>query len=384
MRSGESDAAKTSARMSGVKLTQDLVEAAYRFETPARLPFLFHESAGDADPARDRFVDQHAVEMQLNRWGDWEGQVSDFLQGVAWWESQEYSPLQAPLRIPLFCPQETILTPLGIPYSRIDGNRIRIGHGPPLVQSVADIDRLEAASEGFLQRGLLPELIERASWLVERTGRQHAIAFPDFQSPLGLASKLMDSTEFILWMVDDPESVQRLLRLMSRMIAQLLTALQEATGSPDLVQSPYLMPSEMRGTIWDDYVSILGPETYCRIVPDVNDELLQQYGGGHLHTCGPCMGPVTDAILANQNVRSFDVIFANLDRERLTTHVLDLKKRCAGRAVLNVAGMPYDLENFTVDFVKRVNEGGGVIFTGCVGSREQLLRWHEVIEKAMD
>jgi hypothetical protein len=46
--------------------------------------------------------------------------------------------------------------------------------------------------------------------------------------------------------------------------------------------------------------------------------------------------------------------------------------------------MPFDLENFTVDFVKRVNEGGGVLFTACGGSREQLLRWHETIEKAKE
>src|SRR5690606_9641422 len=112
----------------------------------------------------------------------------------------------------------------GVPFSRLDANRIRIDHGQPIVQTVADIERLESLEDGFLDRGLVPELLARAKWLVERTGHRFPVGFPDYQSPLGLASKLMDSTEFVYWMVDDPESIQRLLRLMSRLIAKLLAA----------------------------------------------------------------------------------------------------------------------------------------------------------------
>lgn len=379
-----SDTSSTLPRLpeEGLALASDLIESAYRFETPATLPFFFWEAPHDVDPGRDRFVDQHAVEMQLNRWGDWEKQVEEFLAGVRWWRDQQFSPITHPLRIPLFCPQEMILTPLGIECTRLDENRIRIEHGEPVVKSVEDVDRLEELSVGFLGRGLLPDILARARWMVGRTGGEYAVAYPDFQSPLGLVSKLMDSTDFIMWTIEEPEAMQRLMKLMGRMISELLTALAEATGSPKLVQSPYLLPGHIQGTIWDDYVSVLGPDIYCSIVPESNDELLERYGGGHLHTCGPCMGPITDAILANENVKSFDVIFANPRRERTTEHILALKERCAGRAVLNVIGMPYDLENFTPDFVKRVNEGGGVMFTACGGSREQLLRWHEIIAKA--
>jgi hypothetical protein len=231
--------------------------------------------------------------------------------------------------------------------------------------------------DGFLKRGLLPELFERVEFFFEETGRQVPVSLPDHQSPLGLASKLMDTSELMLALIEQEDDVARLLDFVAGVMIDVVKEMERIAGDPALVRSPYLQPRGVRGAIWDDYVSVINPVTYARLCTGPNDRVQ-----GHVHTCGPCMGRIAEAIMANKNMLSFDVIFATPERTRRTEHLLELKEQCRGRAVLNICGMPFDLDNFTPDFVKRMNEGGGVMFTGCAGSEKQLRQWLRVIDQA--
>ena len=228
----------------------------------------------------------------------------------------------------------------------------------------------------------MPDLLERVEFFFEETGRQIPISLPDYQSPLGLASKLMDTSEFMLAVLEREDEVAQLLDFIADRMIDVVREMERIAGNPELVRSPYLQPRGVRGCVWDDYVSVINPESHRLLATGPNDKVLGYLGKGHVHTCGPCMGEIAEAIMANRNALSFDVIFATPSRERRTEHLLELKEQCRGRIVMNVVGMPFDLENFTPEFVRRMNEGGGVMFTSCGGSERQLRQWLDVIEKA--
>jgi hypothetical protein len=364
--------------------SQDLVETVFRFETPRQLPFTFFRTEDDFDPEASKFVDAHTVERQMTAWGGWERKLDDYLAGMRWSATQDYSRFIPPPVIPLECPQETVLTPFGVAYERVGDSQIRILHKVIVSDLESDIPRLRDVRDGFLKRGLLPELFERVEYFLEETGRTIPVSLPDYQSPLGLASKLMDSSEFMVALLEQPEQMATLLDFIADVILDVVGEMERIAGDPALVRSPYLQPRGARGAIWDDFVSVISPDAYREVAVAANDKVLVALGKGNVHTCGPCMGPIAEAIMANTGMLSFDVLFAAPDRTRLTSHLLELKEQCRGRAVLNVSGMPFDLENFTVDFVRRMNDGGGVLFNCCCGSDRQLREWMGVIEQAAE
>ncbi len=366
-----------------VAALQDLVESAYRFETPAELPFVFYKAESDVDPEKTKLADMKSVENQLTAWGKWDEKLNNYIGMWRFYAEQEYAFATPAPVLPLECPQETILTPFGVPFDRPDADSVCIHFDEPVIRDLSDgIKRLEDTRDGWLKRGLMPDLLERIEFLLAETGRQWPISLPDYQSPLGLASKLMDTSDFMMAVLEQPDEVLRLMDFMADIMIEVVQEMERIAGGRELVRSPYFQPKGVRGAIWDDYVSVISPDSYRDLAPGPNDRVLGYMGKGHVHTCGPCMGEIAEAIMANRNALSFDVIFATPERVRRTEHLLQLKDQCRGRIVLNVVGMPFDLENFTVDFVKRMNEDGGVMFTSVGGSDAQIRRWLDVVRKA--
>ena len=106
------------------------------------------------------------------------------------------------------------------------------------------------------------------------------------------------------------------------------------------------------------------------------------FNGGEIHTCGPVSGGIVESFAAHKNIKSFDFFFVTPDKTRTTRQLRELKQECRGRVVMNAMGMVFDEDSFTVDFVRELREGGGVIFTGVVGSQRQVARWCEIVQSA--
>lgn len=366
-----------------VRRTQTLLEQAFRHETPEQVPFFFGITDVDQDPRSMRFADPHAVEKQMTGWGNWDEPLEMSLNSIRWWSEQTYTPLFPPPKLWFDCPQEIILTPFGVKYQKQEGGRVALDWSQPVIRSLPDdVHRLRERMDGFMQRGLIPELIEKAHYFLEQTDRRIPLTLPDYQSPLGLASKLMPSSDLMMALLLAPDHVRELLDVVADIILEFIQGLERAVGDKDLLQANIMLPEGCRGIIWDDFVSVITPEVYRAIATGPNDRILGYLGKGEMHTCGPCLGEIAESIMGHQNLLSFEVIFAAPDKTRTTEHLLGLKDQCRGRVLLNVIGMPFDLEHFTVDFVRRMNEGGGVLFTGCAGSERQVRQWLAVVEEA--
>jgi hypothetical protein len=127
-------------------------------------------------------------------------------------------------------------------------------------------------------------------------------------------------------------------------------------------------------------VSVLTPRLFIDIAAESNTRVLEAFGGGMLHTCGPVTGAYMDSLLSVKGCYDWNIIFVSPDKTRTAAEMLETKKRMAGKMVYNTL-LPLDIENFTVDFVKRLMDGGGVYLIDN-GPREEGLRVMDVIDKA--
>lgn len=384
---GEHNTLRTLPNLNSARLayTQQQIDRVFRFETPDLLPFCFGVRPEAVDAARTRFADPHMVQQQLSAWGNVDRCIEESLAGIHWWNEQTLTPLQWPPSLYVSFPQETMLTAFGVPYELFDDGSIRVDWHVPIVRDLErDVCALEERRGGWVGRGLMPALLDKVKYAMDETGHGIPMSIPDWQSPLGLAAKLMGVTDFLYAVMEQPRAAKRLVEFCADLIIDTAAALEKACGGTALFRCGLWQPSGARGIIYDDLVSVINPQSYKDVAVPANDRVLEYLGGGEVHTCGPCEGPIIEALKSHQHMTSVDFFFVDRHRTRTTEQLRALKRQCRGEAVLNVMGMVFDAENFTPEFVREMQEGGGVVFSAVQGSQQQVSHWLRTIERAAE
>lgn len=366
-----------------IAYTQDQIDKVFRFETPDKLPIFFAETKEDAQAERRKFLDAALVANEMTSWNNWNEVLDESIAVIHALSEQSYYPLQFPLTLHFSCQQESILTPFGVKYSVRDDGRIRMDWRQPLVRNLdEDVDRLEELRPNWKNNGVMPRMFEMVQYFLEETGRQVPLGIPDYQSPLGLAAKLMGTTHAMYAMIEQPDKFRRLISFCADLMLDFVKELERVCGDRSLLQAGMCQPRGARGLIFDDLISVVKQNEYRELAIEPNDRVLGYLGGGELHTCGPCSPDIVETLRRHKHLTSFDFFFVSADKKRTTSQLRELKRLCRGGVVMNVLGMVFDEENFTVDFAREMREGGGVIFSRVEGSERQIRRWVEIVEKA--
>jgi len=142
------------------------------------------------------------------------------------------------------------------------------------------------------------KLKEHADRFVDATKGQIPIGPPDFQSPYGIASKLMPNEELMMALYDEPELTRQFLDKVTDGIIKLLETIEKWVGVGNFVHNvDNPIPGKCGIIIWDDYISVLNPELHKEFCGPCNRKLYDRFGYGHLHTCGPYFPAYIDACL---------------------------------------------------------------------------------------
>jgi len=151
-------------------------------------------------------------------------------------------------------------------------------------------------------------LKEHVTRFVEATNGEIPVGSPDYQSPYGTATKLVPNEELILAMYDEPELVKNFLSVITDGIIKLLKIMEKWIGA-DLIATNIKVPVPQKTgiIIWDDYISVLNPGLHTQICAPFNKRLFNEFGQGHLHTCGPYFPGYVNACL-ECNPKSMDII----------------------------------------------------------------------------
>ncbi|MBN1671949.1 MAG: hypothetical protein JXR37_13000 [Kiritimatiellae bacterium] len=173
-----------------------------------------------------------------------------------------------------------------------------------------------------------PRLRERLKRFLEATDYKIPVPVADHQSPYGVATKLIGNEDLMIAMYTAPGLVHELMDRATHAIRDVIRAMQRWAGDPDLIVLNPHLPFPGNGLIvWDDYISVISPDLHAEFCRPYNMRLYQEFGLGHLHTCGPYFPHFLDALLAHDGLLSVDISFNLRGSSRTRADMLELRRR---------------------------------------------------------
>lgn len=184
-----------------------------------------------------------------------------------------------------------------IPFVRVDFGRVpwllaiafgcqpvEIGHlinAKPLCGDVREaLDR--CPSEDILERGFYPEISRRMGLLEERHGPLPFIP-SDTQSPIDVATQIVDTQSFLLSLYDDPEGIHALLEILSAQITRICRGQREMVTNWIGYGHDYPLPKGIH--LSNDNAAYLSPEIYRDFAAPSIERIGRDFGGLSLHCC---------------------------------------------------------------------------------------------------
>ena len=199
----------------------------------------------------------------------------------------------------------------GILASMYGAEQLVVPHDPPYTKGrvFKDIYEAQSLSNDFeiedIEWG--QRLKEHVLRFVDATNGEIPVGPPDYQSPYGTATKLIQNEELMIAMYTEPELLRNFVRTVTDGIIKLTRTMEKWVG-PDLYAHNFSnpIPKKCGFMLWDDYISVVTPELHIEFFGPENRRLYDEFGYGHLHTCGPYFPSFVDACLACKP-RSMDI-----------------------------------------------------------------------------
>ncbi len=231
----------------------------------------------------------------------------------------------------------------GIIPSMFGAKQHIVEHNPPFTEGrvMDSIDELEKLPERINPEtdGWGPKVKDSVLKFLDATHGEIGVGVTDHQSPYGIATKIINNEALMLAMFDAPDLVRRFLGICRQATEDVIAAMEEWAGNPDLIVKNYRSPVPGCGVIiWDDYISVLSPDLHKTFCLPENNRLYAKYGKGHLHTCGPYFPGYIDSVVEHDAYTVDTVITREMKRTK--EDFLELKRRCNERNI-KLVGKPW-------------------------------------------
>ena len=160
-------------------------------------------------------------------------------------------------------------------------------HIEPVVQNVADLLELRPCpfEESDFQRA-----IDLYRQVCARLGTDEVyLRTPDFQGPLNTLALMIDQTELMIGMMEQPELIKTVLGRITDTLIEYAERYRNAVGPIKVVGSiwPYFMlPEGMGLSLTQDYMPLIGAEQYAEFEVPLLKRIADRFGGVYIHCCG--------------------------------------------------------------------------------------------------
>jgi len=188
----------------------------------------------------------------------------------------------------IWCGYMTIATMFGAEVHWTDDPAQAPGVRSPLIREIEEIDRLRRPT---LADGLMPENLRRL--------RRHAAVLPkdvhlsgiDAGGPLNTCKDLVETNLLYTAFYDHPEAMHRLLSLVTDVQLDVYRAVVAAAGGIGRMTcvdfNTEWAPEPFKAFVSDDVCATIGPDLSREFGLPYNSRLLEPWGSGVLHNCGP-------------------------------------------------------------------------------------------------
>jgi hypothetical protein len=194
-------------------------------------------------------------------------------------------------------------------------------------------------------------VLDLIAYFREELGDRARVFLADTQGPFDIAH-LVRGEGIFLDLYDDPEFVDHLMGLATRMYVESTRLMRRATGEEDLGHAGYHMQVYMgRGTAraCEDTTTLLSPEQVEKVAAPRTAEALAAVGEGWVHYCGS--NPACErAFIEMDAVRGLN--FGNPEMHDMPSVI----SRLAERGKVYLGGVPREEGEGLADYFRRVLE----------------------------
>jgi hypothetical protein len=152
------------------------------------------------------------------------------------------------------------------------------------------------------RRGEITRLVmESIRHYRDRVGDAIPIACTDTQSPIDTATLIWQTDGFFLACHDEPETVHRLLAMITDVIIEFTRAQLEAIGPNPARPGHGACLSRPRGRVSgiglsDDLATVVSPQVYDRFCRPYDERIAAALGGVVIHACGVWRPPILETV----------------------------------------------------------------------------------------
>jgi hypothetical protein len=194
-----------------------------------------------------------------------------------------------PLAEPPWLAFHTVPAMFGAPLWWAEDPHEMPGIKDPLVTSIEQL--YELADPDAQRDGFLPEILRRLAIAKDCFPLEVALGGVDMMSPLGDVMDIMEQTLFFVSLKRHPEAILQACDLVTRVQIAIqeaaLAVVEDLDRFASMSHWPTWRPEFAKVIVSDDIAGLLSPAVYERFDMPFTDRLIERYGGGLLHVCGP-------------------------------------------------------------------------------------------------
>jgi len=158
----------------------------------------------------------------------------------------------------------------------------------PIARSVGDLEHLAAPvsfeeSDFHLALSLYRKVCDRLE------SHEVYLRTPDLQGPMNTLGLLMEQTELLMALYDEPDLIHRTLTHITDVIIDYLRQYRTAAGKERVVGNvwPWVILADGQGIgITQDFLPLLSPDLYAEFEFPQLKRIADEFGGVFIHCCG--------------------------------------------------------------------------------------------------
>ncbi|TFG64154.1 MAG: hypothetical protein E4H36_03745 [Spirochaetales bacterium] len=159
----------------------------------------------------------------------------------------------------------------------------------PVLKNAEDIFALKKPD--IRKDGLFPVFLEWLEYFVRETEGKIPVSGLDNNGITGVAHDLLGAERFYLMLLDEPEAMDHLLTMISDTIIEFIDECAGIAGGLDNMTSVdwfyFWQPEGKKGHVSSDPNANYGKDLFYRFDVPYNNKVMEKYGPGLLHNCGP-------------------------------------------------------------------------------------------------
>jgi len=139
--------------------------------------------------------------------------------------------------------------------------------------------------------GMFPMFLDWMRYFFKETEGRIPVSGMDNNGITGVAHDLLGSSNFYMALIDNEEAIHHLLNLISDTIVDFTDECIEIAGGIDNMTSTdwfyFWCPEGKKGHVSCDASANYGPDLFRKYDIPYNNKIIEKYGSGLLHNCGP-------------------------------------------------------------------------------------------------